>query len=237
MEQLADNANLPLTPSVGNQSKSKSKIFANADGEQKLQELLERYPKHVHFLLRPPVPFWPRDRAIYLGLIELAFEQINIYDSKGLIYVRDFVLAEMNIIKYEELREQIVVNEQQTILRNQIERGLILERRPDHEIEIVASRLTKEYFEGHSRWIELEERFSVWDRHELEAAAFRACLLEVTRIESSIRNSEQRRDRALKNLAAFRKPEAERLRQLAHRLEQPDVMPPIHGEIAPPAQN
>jgi hypothetical protein len=113
-----------------------------------------------------------------------------------------------------------------------------LERRPDYEIDLEAALMTKEYFELRSPWRELTQRFpNVFRRRQLEAAAFQARLLDISRIELMIKNCEQRRDRALKNLAAFRKPEAQRLRELAHSLEKPDVKPPLDCESVIPAKS
>ena len=144
----------------------------------------------------------------------------------------------METISLARWRDHIIYNEQLSILRDQIERGLVLERRPDHEIELNAALMAKDYLEGHSPWRELTDRFpNAFRPHQLEAAAFQARLLDISRIELMIKNREQRRDRALKNLAAFRKPEAERLRELAHSLEKPEVKPPVDSEIVVPTKS
>jgi hypothetical protein len=222
--------------STGSQLNPAVKLSESELMQQQLEELLDRIPKQLRFLACPSAT--QEDWANFIGLITLVAEQIDLSNPVGLVYVRDFVGAVVETISLARRRDQIIYIEQQSILRAQIEKGLVLERRPDHEIDLGAALMTKECFEGHLSWRELTDRFpNVFRRHQLEAAAFQARLLDISRIELLIKNCEQRRDRALKNLAAFRKPEAERLRELAHSLEKSDVKPPVDSEIVVPAKS
>ena len=237
MAQTIGESNLP-EPSADSQSKANVKISKSELAQKEFEVLLDRIPKQLHFLLIHPASLTQADWTNFIGLIKLVAEQIDFSNPIGLIYVREFVLAVTDSIRLAQLREQILDNEQRSILRDQIERGLLLERRPDYEIDLEAALITKEYFELRLPWRELTQRFpNVFGRHQLEAAAFQARLLDISRIELMIKNREQWRDRALKNLAAFRKPEAQRLRELAHSLENPDAKPPIDTEIVIPPKD
>jgi septation ring formation regulator EzrA len=102
-----------------------------------------------------------------------------------------------------------------------------------------AALLAKSYFEGPASRSELTERFpTVFDRSQLEAAAYRRRLRDLGRIAQMLRSCEQRRDRALNNLYLLRKDEAQRSREAKQSLpnmqtskSQADV------EIMPPAGN
>jgi hypothetical protein len=229
-------SNPPPGLSTGSPSNPAVKISESELMQQEFEDLLDRIPKQARFLLTASCR--PADWTNFISLTKLVSEQIDLSNPVGLVYVRDFVAAVIDSIRLAELREQILDNEQRSILRAQIARGLLLERRPDHEIDLEAVLMTKEYFELRSPWRELTQRFpNVFGRHQLEAAAFQVRLLDISRIELMIKNCEQRRDRALKNLAVFRKPEAQRLRELARSVENPDVKSPLDSEIVIPAKS
>jgi hypothetical protein len=237
MEQPPPKSNLQSAPSADSQSQANVKISEPERMQQEFEELLERIPKPAHFLLSYS-PSRPEDWTNYTYLIVLMSEQIDLSNPEGLIYVRRFAVATVESIHLAHLREEILANEQRSILRGQIEEGLIWERRPDHEIGLSAALMTKEYFERYSSWRELTDRFpNVSRRYQIQAAAFQARLLDISRIELMIKNCEQRQDRALKRLEAFRKPDAERLRELAHSLEKSEIKPPVDSEIVVPPKS
>ena len=174
-----------------------------------------------------------------LGLVRLFVEQVDVSNPIGLIFVPDIVLSVMDSRRFARLKAQIIDSEQLSILRGQIEEGLLLEGRPEKEIVINAALLAKEYFEGDAPWHELTERFpTVFDRSELEAAAYRRRLRDLGRIEQMLKGCEQRRDRALNNLYLVRKYDAQRLREATQRLESVEApKSAIEGDIVVPAAN
>ena len=210
------------------------KLSESERTQQELEELLDRIPKQLRFLVDPPLHA-QEEWANYIGLITILAKHIDFSNPFGLVYAIDFAGAVIRTTSLARRRDQIIYIEQQSILRAQIEKGLLLERRPDHEIDLGAAVMTKQCFEGELSWRELTNRFpNVFRRHQIEAAAFQALLPDISRIELQIKHCEQRRDRALKNLAPFRKAEAERLSELAHSLEKSDVKPPVDSEIVVP---
>jgi hypothetical protein len=237
MPQDITESTTPPQPSID--GKTGAAVGASKSVRKELQELLNRYPDYVHFILHPPAPLEPADWLRFASLAKLALAQIDFSNPIGLIFVRDFVVSDMELLRMARLKAQIIDNEQLSILRGQIEDGLLSERRPEQEIAVNAALLAKGYFEGAAPWRELTDRFpAVYDRYQLEAAAYRRRLRDLGWIEQMLKSCEQRRDRALNNLYLLRKDDAQRLREATQRLESVQApKSPIEKEIAVPATN
>jgi hypothetical protein len=235
---IAQATTPPELPADG-KSETTAQVSKSTRTPTELEKLRSRYPEHVRFILIPPVPLGSTDYREFAGLVKLFVELVDVSNPIGLIFVPDIVLSVMDSRRLARFKAQIIDIEQLSILRAQIEEGLLLEGLPDKETVINAALLAKEYFEGAAPWRELTERFPrVYDRDELEAAAYRRRLRDLGRIEQMLKNCEQRRDRALNNLYVLRKHDAQRLREAAHRLESAQTpKSAIEEDIAVPAAN
>src|SRR5262245_21020623 len=117
---------------------------------EEYQGIIKRYPKHVRFLLRPPIWLELEDWYNFFGLLMLALELIDFSNRIGLVFVGEFVGATLEVLRIERWKHQILASKQRSIICSQIEDGLLRERRPEHELAISAPLLAKDYFEDAS---------------------------------------------------------------------------------------
>jgi hypothetical protein len=217
-QNIAEVTMPPELPADG-KSETTAQASKSTRTPTELEKVRSRYPEHVRFILIPPAPLGLADYREFAGLVKLFVELVDVSNPIGLIFVPDIVLSVMETRRLARLKAQIIDTEQLSILRGQIEEGLLLEGRREQETVMNAALLAKEYFEGASPWRELTERFpAVYDRDELEAAAYRRRLRDLGLIEQMLKSCEQRRDRALSNLYVL-KHDAQRLREATQRLE------------------
>jgi hypothetical protein len=176
---------------------------------------LKDFPKDIFFLIDFPPGFESEDLMNFFALLKVTLAQISVANPLALIFVRDFVVAEIELLRIAQLEQQVVRAQQKTIIRDKVEAVLRNINPTDPYLASKAATVARLYLENTAQREKAVEDYNLANLIELEAEAVRLRAADLARIGQLRKACEQRRDRAFKMLSSLRKEEAQRVRAAA----------------------